>query len=358
MDRERIDKFTGNDSITVVDAMSKIDVNSGGILFITDSKGKLAGCVTDGDIRRWLLKTGDLTATITKAMSSKPLYLSKKDAGRAEAVMVENTVTAMPIVDEEGRICDIIVLSDTEQVQKVKCHDNLKGIPVVVMAGGKGTRLYPYTKILPKPLIPIGDTPIIERVIDEYCKYEIDHFYMTVNYKKGMIRSYFSDLAPDYEITYIEENKPLGTGGSIKLIEEKFDRPLFVTNCDALIIADYGNIYDYHRKTGNAVTIVSALKNVTVPYGVLHSGEDGEVISMEEKPTLSYFINTGMYVINPEVIELIPDDEMFHMTQLVEKVMQKGDKVGMYPISEDSFLDMGELKEMRRMEEKLHIVTE
>lgn len=130
---------------------------------------------------------------------------------------------------------------------------------------------------------------------------------------------------------------PLGTGGSLKLIEDKFEQPLFVTNCDALILANYSEIYDYHSKTGNIITIVSALKNITIPYGVLKSEKNGKVIGMEEKPKLSYFINTGMYVINPEIIEKIPDNTMFHMTHLVEKVMQEGGRVGMYPISEDSF---------------------
>lgn len=172
-----------------------------------------------------------------------------------------------------------------------------------------------------------------------------------------MIKSYFSDLQPDYRIKYVEETMPLGTGGSLKLIEDKFEQPLFVTNCDALILADYSEIYDYHSKTGNIITIVSALKNITIPYGVLKSEENGKVIGMEEKPKLSYFINTGMYIINPEIIGKIPDNTMFHMTHLVEKVMQEGGRVGMYPISEDSFLDMGEFDEMRRMEEKLNIVS-
>ena len=128
-----------------------------------------------------------------------------------------------------------------------------------------------------------------------------------------MIKSYFSDLQPDYRIKYVEETMPLGTGGSLKLIEDKFEQPLFVTNCDALILADYSEIYDYHSKTGNIITIVSALKNITIPYGVLKSEENGKVIGMEEKPKLSYFINTGMYIINPEIIGKIPEIGRAHV---------------------------------------------
>ena len=226
------------------------------------------------------------------------------------------------------------------------------------MAGGKGTRLYPYTKILPKPLIPIGDTPILERIFNRFAEFGVKRFYLTVNYKKNMIRSYFDEVNPNYEIVYIEENKPLGTGGSIKLINEKFNCPIIVANCDSLINADYNDLYKYHIASGNVITIVSSLKRITVPYGVLKTKENGELVEMEEKPKLSYFINTGMYVVNPEVIKLIPSDKMYHMTHLVDDVKKNGGKVGMYPISEDSFLDMGEFDEMRRMEQKLNILQE
>ncbi|SHI96112.1 CBS domain-containing protein [Anaerovibrio lipolyticus DSM 3074] len=358
MDKERIKDFIGSLSLTVVEAMAQIDGNAtdAGLIFIVDDSKSLIGCITDGDIRRWILKGGELSATVEAVMFKNPVSLPVREKGKAKSLMVERAITAVPILDDDKKIIDIILFKEISSVlQKV---NQLRGVPVVIMAGGKGTRLYPFTKILPKPLIPIGDTPIVERIIDCYVDYGIEEFYMTVNYKKGMLRSYFNDLAPQYVVKFVEEDKPLGTGGSIKLIEEKFDTPLFVTNCDALIRADYADVYDHHIKCGNDITMVVALKNITVPYGVVNSGENGELLSMEEKPTLSYFINTGMYVINPATIDLIPDDTMFHMTHLVEKVMQQGGKVGTYPISEDSFLDMGEFEEMKRMEQKLNIISE
>lgn len=358
VNKENISAYIGENSINVVDAMGKIDSNSSGLLFITDSSGKLVGCITDGDIRRWILKAGELTAPVSEVMNKRPKTLKIEEREIAYSYMHDNYITAVPIIDKDGYILDIAFVTDENLDNVRNKKENLSGIPVVVMAGGKGTRLYPFTKILPKPLIPIGETPIVERIINCFTEYGIDKFYMTVNYKKGMIRSYFNDLEPTYSIQYVEEDKPLGTGGSIKLITDKFDRPLFVTNCDALILADYADIYDYHVKSGNDITMVSALKNITVPYGVVHSGENGELLGMEEKPKLSYFINTGMYVINPETIELIPDDVMFHMTHLVEKIKKNGGKVGTYPISEDSFLDMGEFDEMKRMEQKLNIISE
>lgn len=358
MNRERMLKFIGDTSLTIVDAMERIDANAKGILFLVDKSGCLEGCITDGDIRRWILKAGDLKATVDHAMMRSPKYLFIEERHKAEHIMEQDKITAIPILNPAKKITDIVLFSERKQCVSHEKKRFLSGVSAIIMAGGKGTRLYPYTKILPKPLIPIGETPIVERILDYFFEYGIDNFYMTVNYKKGMIKSYFSELKVNYSIKYIEEAIPLGTGGSIKLIEEKFDTSLFVTNCDSLILADYNDIFNYHMKSGNDITMVSALKNMTVPYGVLHTGDNGELIDLEEKPKLSYFINTGMYVIKPETIDLIPKDTMFHMTHLVEAVMKSGGQVGTYPVSEDSFLDMGEFSEMHRMEEKLHIVSD
>ena len=356
MEMERINKFIGSQSMSIVDSMAKIDENTKGILFIVDDNQRLVGSLTDGDIRRWILHFGEVSESVSSAMNRLPKSLDIDEKYKALQIMKNNSITAIPLLDENGRIVDIVFNSDSLECEVPK--RKLTDVPVVIMAGGKGTRLYPYTKILPKPLVPIGDTPIVERIINCFSDFGIKSFYMTVNYKKAMIRSYFDEVEKDYSIKYVEENKPLGTGGSIKLIEDRFDKPIFITNCDSLILADYYDIYQHHLNCGNDITMVSALKNFQVPYGVMHTGENGILKSMEEKPKLSYFINTGMYIINPETINLIPDDTMFHMTHLVEKVMENGGKVGTYPVSEDSFLDMGELDEMKRMEKILKVNNE
>lgn len=339
---------------TVVEAMQKIDVNAKGILFVVEEENKLIGVVTDGDIRRWLIKTGNLQEEVSKIMNLSPRVLYRKDVKTAQEYMAKYKITALPIITAKGRVTDII-FKQQEITETVEVAPALEQVSVVVMAGGKGTRLYPYTKILPKPLIPIGDIPIMERIIDKFRDVGVKEFYATVNYRKSMIKSYFNDQITDYNICYVEEEKPLGTAGSLKLLPKKFDRPFIVTNCDILIHADYNDIYKYHVESGNELTIVSALKNIVVPYGVIHSSENGSIESMEEKPKLSYFVNTGMYILNPELVDDIPQDEFFHMTHLADKLMKEGRRVGMYPISEDSFLDMGEFEEMHRMEEKLNL---
>lgn len=354
MKTEQLMPYFINRTNTVVEALQKIDLNSKQILFVVDNKRKLEGIITDGDIRRWLLKTGQLQGTVAEFMNTNPKVIYRKDVKGAVDFMNAAKISAVPVITSKGIVSDIIFRdSPTTSIEKLEA--NLSDVPVVIMAGGKGTRLYPYTKILPKPLIPIGDVPIMERIIGKFRDVGVKIFYATVNYRKSMIKSYFNDQVSDYKICYVEEAKPLGTAGSLTLLPEKFDKPFVVTNCDILIHADYNDIYKYHMESGNELTIVSALKNIVVPYGVIHSSENGTIESMEEKPKLSYFVNTGMYILNPSLADDIPQDEFFHMTHLADKLMSQGRRVGMYPISEDSFLDMGEFEEMHRMEEKLNL---
>lgn len=353
MVKKELLKYTGTGDISMVNALQRIDENSEGILYIVNMDGCLIGSLTDGDIRRWIIKTGKLDSRASQMMFRNPRFLFENEKNKSFDFMKENQITSVPILDSYKRIIDIIFCSNIK-IYREEYSDSLRGMSVVVMAGGKGTRLYPYTKILPKPLIPIGEVPILERILNRFYRYGVTDFYLTVNYKKEMIKSYFKELNPEYKIHYVEEEQPLGTAGSIKLIEEVFDAPVIITNCDTLIYADYGEVLQFHKESGNALTIVSALKNTIIPYGVLHSKKQGEIISIEEKPQLSYFINTGMYIINPEYILKIPDHAFYHMTHLTEQLMKDGLKVGMYPVSENAFLDMGEFEEMKKMEERIN----
>lgn len=350
---DEVKKFSIHINLTVVQAMQKIDSGARGIVYVVDDSDCLIGCVTDGDIRRWLIKTADLTATVDRFMSQSPKFLYENESNESQAHMNKYSINSIPVVDENKRIVKILFREFSSKENKSKKNNRLKNVPVVIMAGGKGTRLYPYTMVMPKPLIPVGGTTIIERIINRFIDTGVETFYLSVNYKKSMIKAYFEETNLDCKIEYIEEDKPLGTGGSIKLIEGKLDRAFVVTNCDTLIDADISDVYEQHLKSGNPITVVAALKNFTVPYGVLKVKEDCILDELQEKPTLSYFINTGMYIVNSELLDFVPDNTIYHMTDLVRDCMDKGLRVGIYPISEEAFLDMGEFKEMKRMEEKL-----
>lgn len=350
-----LSQYLINKDANVVEALQRIDLNSKGLLFVVDQNQVLEGVITDGDIRRWLIRTGNLKGKIESFLNRTPYVMHQRNIQAARKKMDEKQITAIPVVDDGGRLYDIIFYSAANKKNESDAK-SLKGVSVIIMAGGKGTRLYPYTKILPKPLIPIGDIPIMERIIRRFSETGIDSFYATVNYRANMIKAYFAEQ--NYNLQYVDENEPLGTAGSLRLIHKKFERPVIVTNCDILINANYQDIYEYHMKSGNELTIVSALKNITVPYGVLQTGQNGTVKGLEEKPQLSYFVNTGMYILDPKLLEEIPKDTFYHMTDLINMLIEKNRVVGMYPVSEDSFLDMGEFEEMHRMEQKLNLKSE
>lgn len=349
-----IEKYICRKSSNISDAMKLIDKNSVGLVYIVDEDNTLEGCLTDGDIRRWIIAGGSLNSLVNEAMNHEPRYVFKDELSAGIEKMSKEMIYSLAVVDHNMRVEDIIFLESHMKLRNVIKKNALVNTPVIIMAGGKGTRLYPYTKILPKPLIPIGDIPILERILNRFADYGAKDFYLTVNYKREMIKSYFAESHHSYIIHYIEEDEPMGTAGGIRLIEKKFKVPIIISNCDILVIADYGKIMDYHCNSENDITVVSSLRNTIIPYGVLHTKEQGIITSMEEKPQLSHFINTGMYIVNPEFLNWIPENKVFHMTDLVQMMMDRDCKVGMYPISEDSFLDMGQFEELRKMEERIN----
>lgn len=337
-------------NISIRDAIKKLDVTAKKILFVVEND-VLVGTVTDGDVRRWILISGSLNLPIYNIMNKTPICLKMKEKHLAKKIMKKKGIESIPIVDEKNRVVDIIFWNDDIELSV----DNFEKIslPVVIMAGGKGTRLYPYTKILPKPLIPIGDYSITERIINKFIKFGCENFYLTVNYKKNMIKAYFDELDKNYEISYIEEEEYLGTGGSLFLLKGKINETFFVSNCDILVDANYADILRYHREKNNLITIVTSLKNYQIPYGIINLGSDGRVVGTTEKPEYDYLVNTGFYVLDPKTLEDIPDNTFFHITELINMYIQDGKRVGTYPIMENKWLDMGEVKEMDRMIERL-----
>lgn len=345
MDREA---FYIEQQNTILEAMQKIDRNSRKLLFVQD-EGVLLASLTDGDIRRWMMKGGDLRAEVRQVANYQPLYLQEGQAQKAMPIMREYGIEAIPLVNEKHVITEIIFQNRLE----VRPPEFAINIPVVMMAGGFGTRLSPYTNILPKPLIPIGDYPIAEHIINRFCIYGCNQFYMIVNYKRNMIKAYFDELEKDYELSFIVEEKPLGTGGGISLLKGKISGTFILTNCDIVIDDDLTKAYRQHVESGNVITMVCSLKNFTIPYGVVNIGKDGMIESMQEKPNMSFFTNTGCYFVEPEVIESLAYNEPVDFPAIIERYMGEGKKVGIYPISEDAWLDMGQFDELEKMKERL-----
>ncbi len=345
----RIESMCIEENKTILEAMKQLDKSAKKVLFV-HKNGTLLAAVTDGDIRRWILKKGDLHASVKCVANYRPKYLYESQADQASRLMKEFGIDAVPIVDTKFFMKDI-ALSNVPAKVEVSCFG--KDIPVVIMAGGLGTRLSPYTNILPKPLIPIGDYPISEHVINRFCAYGCTQFYMVVNYKRNMIKAYFDELEKKYILDFIIEEKALGTGGGISLLRGKIKDTFILTNCDILIEDNLARAYEQHIKSGNLITMICSLKSFTIPYGVVNIGENGLIESMNEKPNMSFFTNTGCYFVEPEVIESLEYNEPVNFPTIIENYMEKGKKVGVYPIGEEAWLDMGQIDELEKMKIRL-----
>ncbi|MEG2191866.1 MAG: sugar phosphate nucleotidyltransferase [Oscillospiraceae bacterium] len=331
----------------VLEAMQKLDETGKKILLIAPDL-KLKAVLSDSDVRRHILKNGSLSACVKDVANYAPMSLNIAQRSMASEIMVKKSISALPLLDNDGVIVDI-VFADESSVQVKKPLN----IPVVIMAGGLGTRLYPYTKILPKPLIPVGEKPIVEHIIDHFKGFGCMDYKMIVNHKKNMIKAYFNELSKDYTVSFVDEDTFLGTGGGLSLLKGEVKSTFFLTNCDVLIEADYNDIYKFHKKNENLITVVCALKHVTIPYGVFSLTESGEIDTITEKPTLNFLTNTGMYVVEGKIIDEMEDGKAISFPEILDKYRSAGFKVGVYPVSENSWMDMGQLEELEEMRRRL-----
>ncbi len=334
---------------SVLEAMKQIDKTAMQILLVADNN-RLKAIITDGDIRRHILNGGNLEDKVDTVANYNPRFIYEKDKHNAKELMNKWSILSLPVVNENVEIQSIVFLNDYEIGRNHSVN-----APVVIMAGGFGTRLYPYTKILPKPLIPIGEIPITEHIINQFMEFDCKEFHLIVNHKKNMIKAYFCEVEKDYKIEFHDEDVPLGTGGGLSLLKGKLNEPFFLTNCDVLIRANYKEIYDFHKKNKNMITIVAAFKHLTIPYGIINMDSSGEIAAMTEKPEYSFLTNTGFYVVNPEVINRIEDDKAIGFPDIIEKQKSLGEKIGVFPVGEKCWLDMGQFEELEKMRKELGV---
>ena len=333
---------------TLLTVIHKMDVSEHRLLIVT-KKGHYSGLVSIGDIQRAIIKGYALDSAVEPILRNNATVASVHDDMEAiKEVMREKMIEFMPVIDDEGNVTDIIFWKDIFEGEIISNRSKID-LPVVIMAGGKGTRLKPITNVIPKPLIPVGDRTILEVIMDQFEGIGCHKFYMSVNYKADMMEYYLSQLDHKYDIEFFMEDKPLGTIGSVSLLKGKINTPFFVSNCDSINEQDYRDVWDYHVNNKNDMTIVTMVKSFKIPYGVIETGEDGLMTALKEKPEQTFQVNTGVYILNPELIEEIPQGEFFHVTQLMEKVKTRGGRVGCFPVSESSWKDMGEWSEYLKM---------
>lgn len=343
-----ISKETIGLSNTLLDALKTMDERKVKSLFVFE-KGRFEGLFTIGDIQRAIIKNVELTEPIGRVLDKGKIYgYTSESEDSIRNKMRELRAEVMPVLNEKGELVDVWFWNDVFNKQEADLREKID-LPVVIMAGGKGTRLKPITNVIPKPLVPVGDKTILEVIMDQFEGIGCKKFYMSVNYKADMMKYYLDQLPHRYDIEFFEETKPLGTIGSVSLLKGKIRTPFFVSNCDSINEQDYRDVWDYHLGNHNDMTIVTMVKSFKIPYGVIETGEDGLMTALKEKPEHTYMVNTGVYILNPELIDEIPEGEFFHITHLMEKVKSRGGRVGCFPVSEKSWKDMGEWREYLKL---------
>lgn len=312
---------------------------------------KLLASVSDGDVRRYALKSENIEDSVSCIANYSPYMFYEHEREKVQKIFKTSELQSVPIVNLNGEITEIvfrngIIIRERDQID----------VPVVIMAGGKGTRLYPYTKILPKALIPIGDIPILEHIANRFFESGCKCFYVVVNHKRGMIQSYFDNIEKKYSMQYIEETEPLGTGGGLSLLKGRIANEDFIlTNCDILIDADYAAIYKMHKKKNNFITMVLSEFTANIPYGVVSMDENNNYQEVTEKPSFQYLINTGVYIVNKKVIEELGENIAIGFPDIIEKYRKLGEKIGCYVVNESAYMDMGQFEELEKMREKLNL---
>ncbi|MBE5935331.1 MAG: CBS domain-containing protein [Lachnospiraceae bacterium] len=345
----KIEDMLMTESHTVQDVIERLESVRCKVVYVVNNK-KLLASVTDGDIRRFLLKAGDMSQNISKVANYEPVSFKEYEKANWRRLFKRTEMYSAPIVNFNDEIVGIVYRNGTV----IRGYEKLE-VPVVMMAGGKGTRLYPYTKILPKALVPIGEIPIAEHIINRFYQRGCKEFFMIVNHKKGMIQSYFDNIDREYVIEYKEEQLPLGTGGGLSLLKDVVEQDFILTNCDIIIDADYAAIYNQHKEKGNFITIVLSEYKHIIPYGVVDIDEDNNYNGMIEKSNYTCLVNTGLYIVNSRVINELSENMVIGFPDIIEKYRNAGEKIGCYVVNELAYMDMGQLEVLEKTRERLRL---
>ncbi|WP_025678722.1 nucleotidyltransferase family protein [Paenibacillus massiliensis] len=324
----------------LLNTMKVIEESSLQFAAVIDEDWKLLGTVTDGDIRRGILRGEGFEVSITSIMNSNPITAqSGKEPHIYKQIMKSKMLRQLPIVDERNRIVDILFMDKLDEISNKNS--------VVLMLGGLGTRLRPLTNDIPKPMLKVGNKPILETIIESFKQYGYSHFIFSVNYKKEVIQSYFQNgEAFDVQIDYVEEEKRMGTAGALSLLKDRPEAPFFVMNGDLLTQVNFEHLMQFHLLHNSMATMCVREYEYQIPYGVVET-EGTNLIKIKEKPVHRSFVNAGMYVLNPEALDYIPKNEFYDMPSLFEQLISKGKVSAAFPIHE-YWLDIGHLTELER----------
>ncbi len=335
-------------STSILEALKRMDEEDVKLLIVFDQQQFLS-VVSIGDIQRSIIKNVAITENISQILRKKiTVCYTSESFEQVKEKMLKLRTECMPVLnDQSNELVSVYFWQDLFKTERSEGEP--LNIPLVIMAGGMGTRLKPITYIIPKPLVPLSEKPMVEMIINSFEQYGCENVFMTVNYKKEMIKFYFDQLENKaYQLDYIVEDEPLGTAGSLSLLKGQINSPFFVSNCDILIRQDYREVYKYHNENKNDLTILSAMSHYQIPYGTLESGKDGQLVKIEEKPEKTFMINTGVYLLEPTTLKHVPEKLFFHMTDLIAKIKESGGRVGVFPVSSGAWVDIGQWKDYQK----------
>ncbi|MBI2552440.1 NTP transferase domain-containing protein [Candidatus Uhrbacteria bacterium] len=345
MSKDDIQNLCISPTATIKDAIHRLNDTARKMIFVADGNARLIGTISDGDIRRGLLAGYSFSQTVDKIMYRDFIALdhaSPDVKARAKELMVGHNLPLIPLVDRQDRLQDIIVWTDILDGRDFKPQGQVYENEVVVMAGGKGSRLDVFTKVFPKPLIPIGDKPAIEFIMERFYRHGFHKFIYTLNYKKEYIKLFLKEkqFPPDYKIDWVEEQEFLGTAGSLSLLTHRLRDTFFVVNCDTLLDVDYSDVLKWHKERGAALTAIGCHNAIDIPFGVFTLA-DGKLAKIHEKPSHDVIINTGMYILEPRVLTYLTPGTPMDMNDLINAVAAK-EEVSVFPVYGRNWLDLGQ----------------
>lgn len=337
---ENIEKIKISINTTIKQALKIISHGALQVAFVVNKRGKLLGTLTDGDIRKGLLKGQNLNSSIKSIFFKKPTIAKKNDSKeKLLKIALSKRIHQIPVVDNNGKVIGVHIL---DELIKPKIKSN----KVAIMAGGRGMRLRPLTKKIPKPMLKVGDKPILQTIVEKFKDRGYENFIFCVNYKSKIIKNYFGNGKKfGVKIQYILEKKRMGTAGGLALLKKKINEPFFVINGDLLTNLDFDKMLDYHIQHNSKATMGITECNIGSPYGEIKLNNEN-IKSIEEKPVRKVFVNAGVYILNPECINLIPK-KFYDMPTLFQKIISKKLKVVSFPLGE-YWLDIGRLNDFKK----------
>tara|TARA_B100001057_G_scaffold492224_2_gene584163 strand:+ start:7818 stop:8876 length:1059 start_codon:yes stop_codon:yes gene_type:complete len=345
--KKNLNPFLINSENTIKESMIKIKKNGTRTLLVVKKNKFLMGTLSEGDIHSALIKDFSLNSTIKSIFNKNPKKLNSENfnENKVSKMFLDKQIGIIPIVDSNNLVKKIISWEDI--FGSKKDHSQLKKVDVVIMAGGKGERLKPYTSVLPKPLIPINNKPMLEHIISNFRYLNLQNFHLVLNHQANLIKSYFNNYDQNLKINYVTEPKPLGTIGGIRYLKKINSNNFLLSNCDTLFKIDYLKLYKHHTNSDNMITLAISKIQHEFSYGFCRVSKK-RLVSIKEKPKLDFIANAGLYVMKKEVIKLIPKYKKFDLTDLINKCLKLKKKIGVYEIPNNSWTDLGKLSDLNK----------